>query len=101
MRTRLLVTLWVVFSFLLGTTGCGSVGSKGKQNDVEFGSIDREETYHLLNNPENPNCNLEIKFIYPTHLGNPSLLAELQKQFVSTYFGENYEAYSPEEAVKR
>ena len=71
MRTRLFVTLWVVFMFLLGTTGCSHGGSKGEQNEVEFGSIDIEETYHLLNNPENPNCNLEIKFIYPTRSGIP------------------------------
>ena len=101
MRTHLFVNFWVIFAFLLSTSGCSHGDSKGQKNDVAFDSIDIEETYHLLNNPENPNCNLEIKFIYPTHLGNPSLLAELQKQFVSTYFGENYETYSPEEAVKR
>ena len=101
MRTRLFITLWVVFAFLLGTTGCSHGGLKGQQNDVEFDSIDIEETYHYLNNPKKQNSHLEINFIYPSNVGNPSLLAELQKQFVSTYFGENYEAYSPEEAVKR
>ena len=63
MRTHLFVSFWVVFAFLLCTAGCSHGDSKGQKNDVEFGSIDIEETYHLLNNPENPNCNLEIKFI--------------------------------------
>ncbi|MGM9797301.1 MAG: DUF3298 domain-containing protein [Parabacteroides sp.] len=81
--------------------GCSNIGSKEQRNDITFDSISVEQTYHLLENPENPNCNLEIKFVYPTHLGDASLLAELQKQFVSTYFGENYESLLPEEAVKR
>lgn len=101
MGIRLFVTLWVVFTFLLSMVGCSNIGSKEQRNDITFDSISVEQTYHLLENPENPNCNLEIKFVYPTHLGDASLLAELQKQFVSTYFGENYESLLPEEAVKR
>ena len=55
----------------------------------------------MMDNPENPNCNLEIKFTYPTHLGKQALLPELQKQFVSAYFGEKYEPLTPEKAVQQ
>ena len=99
MRTRLFVTLWVAFSFLLGTTSCNNGGSKGHENDIKFSSIELEEKYHLLNNLDNPNCNLEIKFTYPSQWSDEKLLPELQKQFVLSYFGENYEGYTPEEAA--
>lgn len=101
MRTHLSVTLWIVLAIFLGTTGCNRGGSKGQANDIQFGSIDLDEQYHLLNNPENPNCDLHIKFTYPTHVGNEQLLPELQKQFILSYFGENYEQLTPEEAAKQ
>ena len=101
MRTRLFAAVWIAFAFLLGATSCDGKGSKGQQNDIEFSSIDREEQYHLMDNSENPNCNLEIKFTYPTHLGKQALLPELQKQFVSAYFGEKYEPLTPEKAVQQ
>ena len=50
-------------------------------------------------NPENPNCNLQIKFVYPAKYTDPGILVKIQKQFVEDYFGENYSALQPKEAV--
>ena len=55
----------------------------------------------MLDNPDNPNCNLEIKFVYPRKYSDKEVLKNLQRQFVSSYFGENYEQLSPEEAVRK
>lgn len=46
-----------------------------------------KKTYHLLDNPDNPNCNLEIKFVYPRKYSDKEVLKNLQRQFVSSYFG--------------
>ena len=53
-----------------------------------------------MDNPENPNCNLQIKFTYPVSVEN-DLLADIQKQFVLAYFGEAYENLSPKDAVEK
>ena len=71
------------------------------ENSITFDSISVEKTYHLLDNPDNPNCNLEIKFVYPRKYSDKEVLKNLQRQFVSSYFGENYEQLSPEEAVRK
>lgn len=89
--------------FLVGmiATSCNKGTGKGSDNDITFDSISVEKTYHLLDNPENPNCNLEIKFIYPSSYKDKEMLSKLNSHFISSYFGEEYEDLSPEEAVKR
>ena len=54
-----------------------------------------------MDNPDNPNCDLEINFVYPKDYADKAVLEEMRKQFVYDYFGENYEGLSPEEAVER
>ena len=72
----------------------------GKQNKIAFDSTLVDKTCYLLDNPENPHCNLQIKFIYPTQMDN-TLLPEIQKQFVNAYFGEAYDTLAPQKAVKK
>ena len=79
---------------------CNSVSKSNPDNKVDYDSIVVEKTYHLLDNPDNPNCDLHIKFVYPSSVKNISL-PEIQKFFISSYFGEAYEQLSPEEAVKK
>ncbi|MCC8142706.1 MAG: DUF3298 and DUF4163 domain-containing protein, partial [Tannerellaceae bacterium] len=54
---------------------------------------------HMMNNQENPNCNLQLSFTYPVRYENSEILHKIQKEFIRTYFGDNYEEYAPEEAV--
>ncbi len=92
--------LAILFLGILAT-GCNTGTKKAAENDITFDSISVEKTYHLLENPDNPNCNLEIKFVFPQKYSDKEILKSIQKQFVSSYFGENYEQLSPEEAVRK
>lgn len=85
--------------FCLFATACKNKSSKDISNDISFTSIQVEKTYHLLENPDNPNCNLVINFTYPDKLGNKDLLQTVQQLFISSYMGENYTHLTPKEAV--
>lgn len=80
-------------------TGCNTGTKKVVKNDLKFDSISVEKTYHLLDNPDNPNCNLQIKFVYPAKFANKEILKSIQQHFVSSYFGDDYENVTPQEAV--
>lgn len=69
------------------------------ENNIQFDSITVDKTYHMLEQPDNPNCNLQIKFIYPAKFGNKDVLAQLKKHFITSYFGDIYDELTPEQAV--
>lgn len=91
----------VLILFFLFVTACENKPKKNVPNDISFDSIQVEKVYHLLENPDNPNCNLVINFTYPVKIANKELLTPVQQLFISSYFGEAYEALTPEEAVKK
>lgn len=100
MRTHIRECWALLFLLLLvGLAGCGPEKKGGAENPVVFDSIRVEKVYHLLDNPDNPNCDLEIKFVYPSGYADKERLAELQRLFVTAYFGESYAGMSPEEAT--
>lgn len=101
MKTRFCESILALLLLGLIATGCNTGKKNGSENDITFDSIRVEKTYHLLDNPDNPNCNLEIKFVFPKKFANKEILSSIQKQFVSTYFGDSYEQLSPEEAVAK
>lgn len=101
MRTHLRESMLALLLIGIFATGCDTGTKKASENNITFDSISVEKTYHLLDNPDNPNCNLEIKFVYPQKYKDKEILKNLQRQFVSSYFGENYEQLSPEEAVRK
>ena len=101
MRTHLRESMLALLLIGILATGCDTGTKKASENSITFDSISVEKTYHLLDNPDNPNCNLEIKFVYPRKYSDKEVLKNLQRQFVSSYFGENYEQLSPEEAVRK
>lgn len=91
-------------AFLLLATmmiGCDQKAGKSVENPVSFDSIMVDQTYHLLNNDSNPNCNLQIKFIFPVKYKDRAILNNMRQLFVEDYFGEDYAKLSPEEAVKK
>ena len=80
--------------------GCKPGPMEGVRNDIQFDSTLVSQQYHLLGNEQYPNCNLQIKFVYPDG-AKADLLPKLQKQFVTGYFGEAYDTLAPKEAVER
>lgn len=101
MNTQLCQKLATLFLISIFVGGCNTGTKKTTDNDIKFDSVNVEKTYHLLENPENPNCNLQINFIYPVKYDNQEMLKKLQKQFVLSFFGDNYVTLSPEEAVAK
>ena len=101
MKTQLCQKLVVLFPISVFVSGCNIGTKKTTDNDVTFDSISVDKTYHLLENPENPNCNLQINFTYPAKYDNKDILKKIQQQFVYSYFGDGYENLSPEEATAK
>lgn len=101
MKTQLCQKLVVLFLISVFVSGCNIGTKKTTDNDVTFDSISVDKTYHLLENPENPNCNLQINFTYPAKYDNKDILKKIQQQFVYSYFGDGYENLSTEEATAK
>lgn len=102
MKTQLHGIIITAILFLgVMLTGCPSGTQKNKENDIRFTTQKVDETYHLMNNPDYPNCNLQLSFTFPNKYSNPDILGKIQKCFVSSYFGDVYENFTPEEAVKK
>jgi hypothetical protein len=72
-----------------------------EENDVKWDSIRVEKTYHLLENPDNPSCNLQINFTFPAGYENKEVLAAIRRHFILASFGEPYAGLTPEEAAER
>lgn len=81
--------------------GCNQPAGQKSKNSAKLDSLQVERTYHLLGNPDNPNCNLTLNFVYPVDYKNKAILPDVQKQFISSYFGEKYEQLTPQEAIQQ
>lgn len=90
-----------LFSLCLLLTNCNEGAKQSTENKIQFDSIRVEKVYHLMETKENPNCNLQINFIYPSQYDNKDILKKIQNQFVCDYFGEQYESMSPQEAINQ
>jgi hypothetical protein len=69
------------------------------ENKVSFATVHAEKTYHLFDNPENPNYELKISFTYPEEYKDAKILKKIQTLFLCSLLDETYENHSPEEAV--
>ncbi|MDR0429274.1 MAG: DUF3298 and DUF4163 domain-containing protein [Tannerellaceae bacterium] len=101
MENNMFNRLFVLLLISVLMTGCRHDKKMSVTNKIEFDSISVNETYHMMGKPDNPNCNLQLKFIYPVKFDNKEVLRAIQKQFVSAHMGEMYEELSPEEAVQK
>ena len=100
MTTQLQAKFIVLISILI-LAGCNNTPKKADSNKVTFDSIKVDRSYHLLDNPENPNCNLQINFTYPTQVDNKQQIKDIQRIFIQSYFGDSYVDYSPKEAAEK
>lgn len=53
----------------------------------------------MLGDKENSNCDLNIEFVYPVS-ADKDRLPMLQKDFVSAFFGHDYDSLPPKQAIK-
>ncbi len=90
-----------LFSLCLLLTNCNEGAKQSTENKIQFDSIRVEKVYHLMETKENPNCNLQINFIYPSQYDNKDILKKIQNQFVCDYFGEQYDSMPPQEALSQ
>ena len=54
----------------------------------------------MLDNPEYPDCSLQIKFVYPVKYADNAVLEVVSKQFVTSFFGDIFENFPPKEAAE-
>lgn len=101
MKTQSNVLIIAVFLVITSIAGCIPGNKKTTENHITYDSISVDRSYHLLEDDTNPNCNLKIKFIYPSKYKDDAILANIQRIFIEQYFGENYTKQSPQEAVKQ
>jgi hypothetical protein len=71
------------------------------ENEITYATINVEENYPLLDNPDNPKYELKLSFTYPVTCKDEEALKKIQPLFLSSFFDEIYENYTPEEAVKQ
>jgi hypothetical protein len=91
------ISALLVILFLLAACQ-GKTGKKG-DNNVSFATLKIEKKHHLKDNPDYPNCDLQINFTYPSKAGSQQELETLQYLFVDAYFGEGYGGMTPADAV--
>jgi hypothetical protein len=85
----------------LSLAGCNTRTTTTTANDIRFDSLYVDKTCHLLDNLDNPNCNLQIKFLFPVSFADQETLATLQRHFIRSHFGEPYEGLPPAAAVEQ
>ena len=90
--------IFLFFSMLL-MISCQTKSKQTVENNILFDSIQVNQIYHLLDNPNNPNCNLQLSFTFPADFYDNEILKKLQKNFVLSYFGEKYKDLSPNKAI--
>jgi hypothetical protein len=87
----LVVALFVV------TASCQT--GKTLENVFTYSTVNVDESNSFLNNPDNPKYELNLSFTYPATCKDEEVLGKIQKLFLSTFFNETYENYTPEEAM--
>lgn len=92
-----------LLAIILATSGfLFSCGDKVNKNtgDLEFDSIQINETSHLFGDTAKPACNLVINFTYPVKSTDYKLKDSLNSYFIASCFGEKYVGEKPEQVIK-
>jgi hypothetical protein len=99
MRANTIKPLFIIVLASILIIGCQTDKKTIAENDIQFDSIIVDKTYYMLEQPDNPGCNLRIKFVYPVKSGNKEILNQIRKHFIASYFGDMYEELTPEQTV--
>ncbi|MDR3180902.1 MAG: DUF3298 and DUF4163 domain-containing protein [Prevotellaceae bacterium] len=70
-----------------------------EKNEITYATINEEKSYSLLNSPDNPKYELKLSFTYPETCKDEKILEKIRCLFLSSFFDNTYENYTPEEAV--
>ena len=92
-----------IFLFCLAglLVGCNTEAKKISENDIQFDSLFVDKTFRFFDDDTNPNCSLQINFVYPVNFSNKDILKQIQLQFVSDFFGDHYAGLTPDEAAEK
>ncbi|MDR1258971.1 MAG: DUF3298 and DUF4163 domain-containing protein [Tannerellaceae bacterium] len=100
MKNNLYRPLAAILLTCIWITGCKTKPKTASENNIQWDSVHVEKTYHMQDDPENPNCNLQISFVFPVRFDDSKeILAAVQRHFIRSCMGEPYENYTPSEAV--
>lgn len=70
------------------------------QGELEFDSIQVNQTAHLFNDSAKPACNIVLNFAYPVKSSDNALKDSLNAYFISACFGDKYIGEKPAEVIK-
>ncbi|MCD7971752.1 MAG: DUF3298 and DUF4163 domain-containing protein [Candidatus Azobacteroides sp.] len=101
MRKQVFKGMVYSFLFIFLVTSCVKKESKIEENQIAFDSIRITAVEHLFGDTTKPNCNVDLKYTFPSEYKNENVLATLQKQFNKIFLGEKYEDFSPVEAGEK
>ena len=119
MKSRVIL-LSGVFLFSLGIISCKQKKSHPEKTDLDqysettdtsviikqidtlsFALYENEEKYHINNDTTMPACLFSIDMVYPDNYPNNAKLKQIQKYFVKTIFGEEYQNFAPKLAAEK
>ncbi|MDD4515692.1 DUF3298 and DUF4163 domain-containing protein [Massilibacteroides sp.] len=101
MNTYVNKCLTVLVLISLFFYGCKPKTKSIAENEITFDSIRVEKVYHMFDNPENPNCNFQLSYVYPVKMSDKTVLTSIQQQFLLDYFGDDYADLTAQEAVTK
>jgi hypothetical protein len=82
------LVILTIFCYLISS--CKNHNQSDYENHITFDSIEVNRNYFMQGDSLNPQCNIDVKYIYPSDYGDDNTLRTLQKQFIIDFFGENY-----------
>ncbi|MDR1499552.1 MAG: DUF3298 and DUF4163 domain-containing protein [Tannerellaceae bacterium] len=101
MKMNFYYPLLVILLTITVITGCNQATKTASGNNISWDSIHVDKTYHMLEDTNNPSCNLKVDFVFPAGLEDQEVLKAVQRQFINSCMGESYKSLAPAEAVDR
>jgi Protein of unknown function (DUF3298). len=98
MKRYFIKTIFPILFVSLLFSRCDVTTKKSTKNEIQFDSICVERIYYMFDSFDNPNCNIQIKFVYPSDYKQDDFKA-VQQRFVENFFGEKYKDMSPLDAA--
>ena len=91
---------FLAFAILASSVFFSCKETKQKQyGNMEFDSIQVNETAHILSDTASPSCSLTIDYVYPVKADNQALADSVNKALASACFGDAYRNLEAKTAV--
>jgi hypothetical protein len=69
------------------------------ENEITYTAINVDESYPLLNNPDNPKYELKLSFTYPATYKDEKILKKIRDLFLSSFLNDTCENCVPDTAI--